>query len=326
MRYRAKWAAPSRGARLCLMATVVAVVAAPLSAAASSSNVQDGSNRSRTSQRGSAQTGDAIGGGQVAGAVTNGGTLDLNATNQATDSLAESGDASGSNTMAGVFVGNQSTAPPAATGGGVATGVGSAPESAPQPVGALGPLAPAGAEASSGSSTAPAVPGGNGAGLAGPPGPLGPLAADSPSDASNVQNGDNTLTYSQRADIHTGDADAGGQIVGTVINGGSANVTLSNTATNSDAFTGNGQMDNTLRDVHVGSSSQDVPSGSVGAIGPLIPDDLQVTSDPAPAASDSSASAVYPPDIVAAIHAIDAAVARPGSIRLDHGGAFDAVG
>jgi hypothetical protein len=312
MRYRAKCHSASRRVRFALFATLV-TAALPLGAgAARASNVQDGSNRSHTSQRGSSQTGDAIGGGQVVGAV-GGGNVDLTATNQADNSTAVSGDASGSNTLSGVFVGNESSSTAPAQSGDTSAGVlGSGTDGQQHPVDALGPVAPVVAERASGTpaatpaATVPAsVPGR--ADVLGPPGPLGPTAADTGS-GSNVQVGDNVLNYSQSADVHTGAAVAGGQIVGSAQTG-NVTITLSNRATNSEATSGNGQMDNTLTNVRVGSLATD---GPVAADGPIVPEELQVAVD---AAASAPGGPSLSPDILAAVRAIDAEVAsRAGSL------------
>lgn len=290
MRSRARYAVRRRRARTALLAILVSAGVQMSAATALASNFQDGSNTSHVSQRGGAQTGDAIGGSQVVGVVSS-GIADVEATNNASDSTAESGDASASNRMSNVFVGSESTDTSGATNGEAASGV-----VGPEPVDALGPLAPT----SSGGNplSAPAaipVSSASTAGVLGPPGPIGPSTADTPS-ASNVQVGDNVFTFAQNANVHTGAAIAGGQVIGTVVQAGTTTITASNTATNSESVSGDGQMNNTLDNARVGN----LTSGPVGPVNSVSPDQLQVTPDPGPLTADSS------PDILAAVRTIDA--------------------
>src|SRR5438132_10601906 len=71
----------------------------------SGDNVQDGDNTAISHQSGSAESGDAIAGGQVVGVVVAaGGHATVDASNTATNAPATSGDVRGSNDM-GVLVG-----------------------------------------------------------------------------------------------------------------------------------------------------------------------------------------------------------------------------
>jgi len=78
-------------------------------------NIQDGDNRTNVRQNSNVQTGDAVG-GQVIGAVVNGGTTDIAAANTTKDSDITTGDAEADNSLA-AFTGLLATSETANVGG-----------------------------------------------------------------------------------------------------------------------------------------------------------------------------------------------------------------
>jgi len=124
------------------------------------------------------------------------------------------------------------------------------------------------------------------------------------SSGSNVQDGDNTATSNQNGSAASGDAIAGGQVLGLVVGpGGRVTVDASNTATNASATTGDvrgsndmgvivglssvlGQqaaagISNHLRSVGAGSEQSLLTADQIiGPAGPLAPAGAAPSADP----------------------------------------------
>jgi hypothetical protein len=174
-------------------------------------NVQEGDNDADSNQRGQGASGDAIAGGQVVGGVVS-GTARVDATNRSVDARAKSGDAEGSNS-AGAFTGNN------------ASGGASCPT--PQDLAATADC-PATQEGFIGQ---PADIDGNISGL-------------------NIQEGDNDQTIRQHASADSGDAAAGGQIVG-FVGAGIQDIVVSNDSVDAKAKSGDADANNSIDDAEV---------------------------------------------------------------------------
>jgi len=128
----------------------------------------------------------------------------------------------------------------------------------------------------------------------------GARADVSSSSGDNVQDGNNSAIVNQNGSAASGDAIAGGQVVGVVVGaGGSATVDASNTATNASATSGDVRGSNASA-VIVGLDSllgQQVVRGvsslvrSPNATAPLTADELIGPAGPVGPASDAGASA-----------------------------------
>jgi len=146
----------------------------------SGDNVQDGDNTAIVNQSGTAQSGDAIAGGQVVGVVVGpGGRATIDASNTATNASAESGDVRGSNDM-GVFVGLDSVLGQQVVRGvanqlrSVGSGNSQSVLTANDLIGPAGPLGPV-----TDAAPAPDLGAVSHSGPVGPPGPVGPVMTDS---------------------------------------------------------------------------------------------------------------------------------------------------
>ena len=231
-------------------------------------NLQNGDNRTTVRQNSNVQTGDAVG-GQVIGAVVNGGTTDIAAANTTKDSDITTGDAKADNSLA-AFTGLLATTGTASTGGPLATTdvnnssgtnvqdgnnrfTGDQLAHAQSGAGVAGEVlgvVSAGATRvdASNTTTDSSVTTGDptadnhGAAFTGlldaGTATVGDAADVTGATGNNVQDGNNTGTLHQSADAVSGDGVAG-QVAGIVTSaGGSANVTLANTSTGVDSTSG----------------------------------------------------------------------------------------
>ena len=233
-------------------------------------NVQQGSNSTIVRQTVNAQTGDAVG-GQVIGAVVNGGTTDIVASNRTVDSDITTGDARGSNKTSG-FTGlldtQTSTVGAFATDITGSTGVNvqegdnrfiasqvarsrSGDGIAGQVLGVVSAgntrVDASNVTTDSSVETGDATTNNSGSAF------VGLLSAATSTVAAadltgvtgtNLQDGRNKSTLNQNADAVTGDGIAG-QVAGVVTSaGGSAALTLANTSTNIDSTTGEARFSN----------------------------------------------------------------------------------
>jgi hypothetical protein len=175
--------------------------------------IQDGSNAADITQSANSETGDAVAGGQVLGVVASDGTTDVNANNDSEDASSTSGDSLESSNSVRANVGNEVNGPnvngDAVAGGGDVA------------VAALGGPIAVGARPLS-------------SGLSGP----GAQSIRGQINGGVVQDGRNELDVEQLADSTTGDAVAGGQIMGIVASGGTTSVTADNTSEDADATSG----------------------------------------------------------------------------------------
>jgi len=234
---------------------------------AAASNLQDGDNRSTNTQASNATTGDGVA-GEVIGVVTaGGGSASVVAANTTRDTDVSTGDANSSNDL-GAFVGlndsdllsvsdiTDAAATNLQDGNNRLTGRQSSTAATGDGVGGqvLGVVS-AGATSLDASNTTDnsSVDTGdsdssNGAGYF-----VGlndsSTSTVAPSDitdaaASNLQDGNNTRTFTQTANATSGDSVAG-QVSGVVTSaGGSASVVLANNSTNIDSASGESRFDN----------------------------------------------------------------------------------
>ena len=243
-------------------------------------NLQDGSNRSTSTQSVSATTGDGVA-GQVIGVVTGaGGSASIVAANTSTNDSVETGDANGTNNFA-AFTGLQDGATTTVTaaditnsctafcvnvqsGGNTTTGRQSSTAHtgdgvAGQVIGGVSSgrlsidarntsdnvdVSTGNADASNGGAVF--------TGLNDSSATTTVQAADitgsctGPATCNNVQSGRNRSTTNQSASATTGDG-VGGQVIGAVTSaGGSASIVAANTTTNSDVDTGDATSANSL--------------------------------------------------------------------------------
>jgi hypothetical protein len=237
-------------------------------------NVQDGDNRTTVRQNSNATSGDGVA-GQVIGAVVNGGTTDIAASNTTVDSDVTTGDAKADNSLS-AFTGLLTATGTSAVGGGFASDVNNATGTNVQDgnnrfTGSQNAMSRSGdgvagqvlgvvsagdtrVDASNSTmdssvTTGDATSDNSGAGFTGLLDAASSSVQASGADVNNafgtnVQSGDNTGTLNQTANAVSGDGVAG-QVAGVVTSaGGSAAVTLANTSTNVDSTSGDSNFAN----------------------------------------------------------------------------------
>jgi hypothetical protein len=236
--------------------------ATPLQLDAALANNQQGDNTANVRQSVNVQSGNGIG-GQVIGAVVNGGTTDITASNTTTDSDVTTGEATGSND-ANAFVGllavgttdqtpwvipvqpsvgnvqagnnrlTESQVADAHTGDGIAGQVIGVVSAGNTRVDASNTTTDSSVE------TGPATSDNSSKAFVG----LLALGAADEDPSVNAQAGDNTSHVTQSATALTGDGVAG-QVAGIVTSaGGSVSAALANTSTRVDTTTGESTFDN----------------------------------------------------------------------------------
>jgi hypothetical protein len=235
-------------------------------------NLQNGDNTTRVRQNTNVQTGDAVG-GQVIGAVVNGGTTDIAAANTTTDSDITTGDGHAENSLA-AFTGLLSAGTATVGNGAFGTDVNNATgtnvqdgsnrftadQNAHSQTGdgvagqVLGVVSAGNTRVdASNTTTDSSVTTGDSDATNSGAAFTGLLDADTATVATtdllgvtgtNLQDGNNTGTLHQSADAVSGDGVAG-QIAGIVTSaGGSAAVTLANTSTDVDSTSGDSAFAN----------------------------------------------------------------------------------
>lgn len=231
-------------------------------------NIQNGNNTSNVRQVANAQSGNGVG-GQVIGAVVNGGTTDIAASNTTTNSDVTTGEADASNDLTsfvgllaiGPADGKDGIVPNQAVDAGAANRQnGSNRVSTSQSAGAVTGQGIAGQVLgvvsagdtrvdASNMTTDSTVDTGNSTADNSAESFVGLLALDTATDqleidGTNVQDGNNTSRLSQSANALTGDGVAG-QIAGIVTrSGGSVGATLANTSARDVVTTGESNFDN----------------------------------------------------------------------------------
>lgn len=244
-------------------------------------NILEGDNDASIDQNVNASSGDGVG-GQVLGAVVNGGSTDITAANRSEDVDIETGEVDAANELA-AFVGLNASA------GGLAVGLGVDPDTTTGTAGAADVANSNGVNVQEGdndfdaSQSATSI---SGDGVAGQvlgvvsagdttidasnvstdvdvstgeattdnraAAFVGLAAASSTAvgadidnvDANNVQEGDNSASLTQASEVITGDA-VGGQVAGVVTSaGGSTDVVLDNVSEDADLESGDGDMVN----------------------------------------------------------------------------------
>jgi len=256
--------------------TQTSVSASDLSLTTGAVNAQEGDNSSDISQSADASSGDGVG-GEVIGVVTSaGGSADIVAANTSTDVDVKTGDADASNNAA-AFVGLNFTSGPdsagtsitadldtasglnvqegdnsldgsqeatASTGdgvGGQVLGVVSAGDASIDATNKSDDVKIDTGDADSSNDAAAFV----GLNASGTQTSVSASDLNVTSGGVNVQSGDNDGSFDQTADATSGDGVAG-QVAGVVTSaGGSADLVLSNSSTDSKSKTGDGTFDNT---------------------------------------------------------------------------------
>jgi hypothetical protein len=118
---------------------------------------------------------------------------------------------------------------------------------------------------------------------------VGPSADAETSTASASQVGDNALVLEQSADVSTGDAVAGAQVTGVVASGDDVTIQNQNSATDSEAETGDATAENEAEDIFVGPAA--IGDGDPASAAQVGDDSLVLSQDATAASGDAVAGA-----------------------------------